>query len=84
MAAKGGVKYKSTRGLQSGRTFEQVVLAGLADDKGLFVPESIPQFSLEKIESMRGLSYSELACEVISAFVSSMRRQSCHRERDRC
>jgi threonine synthase len=43
------VKYKSTRGGSVEYCFEEVVLAGLADDKGLYVPESIPRLSLEEI-----------------------------------
>ena len=46
------VKYRSTRGKQSGMTFEQVVLGGLATDKGLFVPESIPTMSMGDIEKV--------------------------------
>jgi hypothetical protein len=54
-----------------GLSFEQVVLGGLATDKGLYIPDTIPEFTQEKIESMRGMSYSDLAYEVISAFVSA-------------
>ena len=43
------VKYKSTRGKQSGLSFEEVVLGGLATDKGLYIPETIPQMSMEEI-----------------------------------
>lgn len=47
------VRYKSTRGVQGGSlSFEEVVLGGLASDKGLFVPESIPTFSLEEINKV--------------------------------
>jgi len=63
------IKYKSTRGKQSGLSFEEVVLGGLATDKGLYVPEKIPNFSMKKIEEMRSLSYIDLAYEVISSFV---------------
>lgn len=50
-------KYKSTRGAQTHMSFEEVVLGGLAHDKGLFVPETIPQFSKQKIESVRLANY---------------------------
>jgi len=62
-------KYRSTRGLESGLSFEQVVLGGLAKDKGLYVPESIPTMTMAEIEKLRGMSYSEMAYEVISKFV---------------
>lgn len=63
------IKYRSTRGKQNGMSFEQVVLGGLATDKGLFVPETIPTMSMSEIEQLRGMSYSEMAYEVISKFV---------------
>jgi len=63
------IKYRSTRGKQNGLSFEQVVLGGLATDKGLFVPESIPTMSMTEIEQLRGMSYSDMAFEVISKFV---------------
>ena len=43
------VKYKSTRGTQRNLSFEEVVLGGLAKDKGLYIPETIPQFSISEI-----------------------------------
>lgn len=46
------IKYRSTRGKQNGLSFEQVVLGGLATDKGLFVPESIPTMSMTEIEQV--------------------------------
>jgi threonine synthase len=63
------ITYKSTRGGQSNMRFEQVVLGGLANDKGLFVPETIPTFSVDDIEGMRNLSYVDLAYNVISKYV---------------
>ena len=56
----GDIRYKSTRGKQSGLTFEQVVLGGLATDKGLYIPESIPQFTLDEIEKVLTYSLGEL------------------------
>lgn len=46
------IKYKSTRGQQSGLSFEEVVLGGLATDNGLFVPESIPKISIADIDKV--------------------------------
>lgn len=63
------IKYKSTRGKQVGLSFEQVVLGGLATDRGLFVPESIPKFTLSEIEDLRKMNYVDLAYEIISKFV---------------
>jgi len=63
------VKYISTRGRVPAQNFEDVVLTGLAPDGGLFVPETIPQFSKEEIASWAGLPYNELAFNVIKPFV---------------
>jgi threonine synthase len=46
------VRYSSTRGAQVGLTFEEVVLAGLATDKGLYVPDFIPTFTSEELEEV--------------------------------
>ncbi len=63
------MKFISTRGDAPSLNFEEVVLAGLASDGGLYVPEQLPQFSTEEIASWAGLSYPELAFKVISPFV---------------
>eukprot|EP01041_Mallomonas_annulata_P006823 gene6823-13822_t len=64
------VTYCSTRGKQKGLSFEDVVLGGLATDGGLYIPENIPSMSLKDIEKMRGMTYFELAFEVLSKFIS--------------
>ena len=64
------MKYISTRGGVAPQSFEEVVLTGLAPDGGLFVPESLPTFSREQINAWAGLSYTELAFEVMSPFVA--------------
>lgn len=65
------VTYSSTRGCetQKNMSFRDVVMSGLAHDRGLFVPDSIPTVSMEEIESWRSLSYADLAVEVICKFV---------------
>jgi threonine synthase len=64
------VKYISTRGQAPALSFEDVVLTGLAPDGGLYVPETLPKFTQEEIASWAGLSYQELAFNVISPFVA--------------
>jgi threonine synthase len=63
------VKYISTRGQAPVLSFEDAVLAGLATDGGLYVPETLPQFSQQEIASWAGLSYQELAFKVMAPFV---------------
>ena len=64
--------YCSTRavgGEAPGRDFAGVLLAGLAGDGGLFVPESWPRFSPAEWRAMRGLPYPALAAKVMAPFV---------------
>ena len=63
------MKYISTRGDAPALSFEDVVLTGLANDGGLYLPETLPKFSAEEIASWRGLDYRELAFKIISPFV---------------
>ncbi len=64
------MKYISTRGQAPALNFEDVVLTGLAPDGGLYVPETLPEFSQEEIASWTGLSYQELAFKIMAPFVS--------------
>jgi threonine synthase len=63
------MKYISTRGQAPALNFEEVLLTGLAPDGGLYVPETLPRFSLAEIASWSGLSYTELAFKIIQPFV---------------
>jgi threonine synthase len=61
--------YVSTRGQAPTLGFSGVLLAGLADDGGLYVPESFPTFSPDEFRAMRGLPYADLAARIIHPFV---------------
>ena len=63
------IQYISTRGRAPALSFEDVLLAGLASDGGLYVPEQLPQFSAAQIRSFRGMPYNALAFEVLQPFV---------------
>ncbi len=62
--------YVSTRGQAPKLDFKGALLAGLASDGGLYVPESIPQFSPQKIAELAKLDYAELALEIMLPFVA--------------
>lgn len=62
------MQYVSTRGQSPKQSFLQILLGGLAPDGGLYLPESYPQISEEKLESWRGLSYADLAFEILSLY----------------
>jgi threonine synthase len=63
------MKYVSTRGDAPVLSFDEVLLAGLARDGGLYLPESWPQFSAEEIRALAGKPYAEVAFTVIRPFV---------------
>jgi threonine synthase len=62
------VQYISTRGLAPKLGFEDVLLAGLARDGGLYVPETWPQLSPTTIAGFAGRPFHEVAVEVIAPF----------------
>lgn len=64
------MKYISTRGNNQNMTSAQAIIAGLAKDGGLFVPESIPQVDMEFIQSLSDLSYQQRAVKVLSCFLT--------------
>ncbi len=61
--------YLSTRGGDANRTFEDVLLAGLAPDGGLYVPEHWPAFPKEEWRGLRNLSWGGVAAMVMKPFV---------------
>lgn len=63
------MKYVSTRGQSPELGFEDVLLAGLARDGGLYVPVEWPHFSERQIRAMSGQSYEEVAWRVMSPFI---------------
>ncbi|MEZ5647798.1 MAG: threonine synthase [Alphaproteobacteria bacterium] len=62
--------YISTRGTASALGFDDVLLAGLASDGGLYLPQTWPKIESDTLRSWRGLSYSDLAIRVIEPFIA--------------
>ncbi|OYX39303.1 MULTISPECIES: threonine synthase [unclassified Sphingomonas] len=63
------MRYISTRGAAPVLDFEQVTLAGLASDGGLYVPEHWPTLNTDQIAALRGLSYVDTAVAVMTPFI---------------
>ena len=65
---EGAVEYRyiSTRGDGGRKSFEEVLLGGLAPDGGLYVPETWPQLDLQ---ALKGKSYIDIAEAVMFPFV---------------
>ena len=61
--------YVSTRGEAPVLGFSDTVMAGLARDGGLYLPQEWPHFSAAEIRAMRGLSYPDLAIRVLTPFL---------------
>lgn len=64
------MNYISTRGNNQYMTSAQAIIAGLADDGGLFVPEELPQVDLAFVESLVDLTYQERAAKVLGQFLT--------------
>jgi threonine synthase len=64
------IRYLSTRGGAGRRSFEEVLLAGLAEDGGLFIPEAWPKFSAAELRALRGLDYPSLAARLLAPFTA--------------
>ncbi|MBX3529200.1 MAG: threonine synthase [Rhizobiaceae bacterium] len=63
------MRYVSTRGSAPSLGFSDALLAGLARDGGLYVPEQWPTLSAGDIRALRGLSYPELAKRLLTPFL---------------
>src|SRR5471032_2390119 len=60
--------FLSTRGQAPSASFAEVLLAGLAPDGGLYLPQAWPQFSEADLAAFAGISYQEAAYRVLSRF----------------
>ncbi len=63
------MQHISTRGEAPPLGFAEAMLAGLARDGGLYVPETWPQLSAETIRGYAGRPYAEVAVDIIRRFV---------------
>jgi threonine synthase len=63
------LRHISTRGEAPVLGFAEVMLAGLARDGGLYVPEAWPQLDPAAIAGFAGRPYAEVAVEVMRPFV---------------
>lgn len=64
------MRYFSTRGGDEELSFEEVVLAGLAPDGGLYIPAEIPKLPENWEDDWSKLSYQDLAVVILSLFIS--------------
>lgn len=65
------MRYISTRGQGGSLSFNDVLLAGLAPDGGLYVPEEYPSLSWRDIQQMKNWSYNRIALQVLRMFIGN-------------
>ncbi len=64
------MRYISTRGDAPALDFGEVVLAGLATDGGLYLPERWPRLTAAQLDGFRGMAWTDVAVEVMAPFVT--------------
>ena len=62
-------RYKSTRDANNTATASKAILKGLAEDGGLFVPESIPKLDVT-MDDLKDMTYQETAYAVMKQFLT--------------
>jgi threonine synthase len=53
-------------------SFSQILLEGLAPDGGLYLPADYPQVTGAELDAWRGLSYADLAFEILKKFADDI------------
>ena len=61
------MKYQSTRGSSNHLSSAQAIIRGIAEDKGLYVPEQIPALPID-LAQLPGKNYREVAFQILKAF----------------
>ena len=68
------MKYISTRGSSERIDSAEAIINGIAADKGLYVPESIPNLPVE-LEELKGMSYKDIAMMVLGVFFTDFSKE---------
>ncbi|MDG2171981.1 MAG: threonine synthase [Gammaproteobacteria bacterium] len=63
------MKYCSTRNSKLNKTFDEIIIEGLAPDGGLYMPKSWPKININEITSDKNISYNELVTIILDQFV---------------
>ena len=66
------MNFKSVVGKSPLVNFRDGLLNGIAPDGGLYVPERIPKFPIEFLESLTNFSYQEIALKTLSMFLEDI------------
>jgi threonine synthase len=68
------IMYSSTRGHGGKVTASQAILKGLAEDGGLFVPETIPALD-KSLRELSEMTYQQVAYEVMKLFLTDFTKE---------
>ena len=63
------MKYCSTRNSKLNKTFDEIIIEGLAPDGGLYMPKNWPKININEITSDKNISYNELVTIILNQFV---------------
>ncbi|MBE7048821.1 MAG: threonine synthase [Ruminococcaceae bacterium] len=64
------MKYTSTRDKSLSVSSAEAIKTGLAPDGGLFVPREIPQLTMEDIDKLVPMTYSDRAVKILECFLT--------------
>ena len=73
------MKYLSTRGDATPRAFCDILLEGLAPDGGLYLPQAYPKVDAATLARWRGLSYADLAEQILALYIDDIPRADLRR-----
>lgn len=68
------INYKSTRGSEDSISGAQAIIKGIAEDKGLYVPNSFPKLPFN-VEEMVDKTYKEVAAKIIGSFFTDYTKE---------
>ncbi len=66
------IMFFSTNGQPEKVDFRQALLVGQAPDKGLYMPEETPQISMNEILKFPGMTYPEIAYQVVKPYLGNL------------
>ena len=61
--------FHSTRGKDHDKSFASILMQGLAEDGGLFMPEEWTEYNLSDLHEMKHLSYAQISAKIMKPFV---------------
>ena len=63
--------YESTRNNKLKKKFNEVLLQGLADDGGLYVPKKWPKVSKKELSKFKNMNYQQIAFHISKKFIEN-------------